>query len=346
MLARLNQWTALLTILVMVAGRASAIEPIRAGQESFISRAIFVNSRLWLLTDGGGLSSIAEGSDRQVNIPLSEPAFDLWIQDGDPAVLTGDRQDGRNWTVRKWSQGAWIDIARVATEGEQFVGAGSAAGAITLLTSGRLIDIVGGVPRSVSVAWLGEQRFAGISSMVVTRDTVFVGFNIGEWGGGLRRINRRNGHVSTVEENPSGKLCAGLLNTECDPVTGIAAGPGKLGCVAVAIGLVHMMARGSIVEVCGRAVKRLYVKPYQDEAPYSTMPFFGIVSAESKLWAVGIDGIYQLDEGRITQFTALPKFEQIGNASVSFALPHMVLVLTDVNRRRSVSGHVPMMVLR
>jgi len=33
--------------------------------------------------------------------------------------------------------------------------------------------------------------------------------------------------VSAIERNTSGELCGGPLNTECDPVNGIAAEPQK-----------------------------------------------------------------------------------------------------------------------
>jgi hypothetical protein len=237
--SRLIKWATFLSFAIATHGRASAIEPTRAGgQESFISHAIFVNSQLWLLTDTGLLSSITEGSDQQVDIPLSDPAFDMWIQDGDPAVITGDRRGGKFWTLRRWSHSAWTAIAKVATNGDQLVGVGSFEGVVTLLTSRRLIDIVGGDQRSLVVAWPKGQRLAGVSSIYVTRDSVLVGFNIGEWGGGLRRIDRKTGQNSAIERKAPGEPCGGLLNPDCDPVSGIATEPWKVGCASWS-GLLH-----------------------------------------------------------------------------------------------------------
>jgi hypothetical protein len=147
-----------------------------------------VNTQLWLLTDAGLLSSITEGDDSQADIPLPEPALDLRIQGGDPAVLTGDREGGKYWTLRKLSHGAWTAIAKVPTNGDDFVGVGSSDGAVTLLTSRRMIGVAGSHQRSVALKW-PNKRTAGITSVLVTRDSLLVGFNVGEWGGGLRRID-------------------------------------------------------------------------------------------------------------------------------------------------------------
>jgi hypothetical protein len=205
-----------------------------------------------------------------------------------------------------------------------------------------MIDLAGGDQRSVALKW-PNKPLAGIASVTVTPDSLLVGFNIGEWGGGLRRIDRTSGQISIVESKAPG--CSGLLNTDCDPVNGIAVEPWKESCAAIAIGLVHFMARGSIVEVCGKSVTRLYSNSYGDDH-YSTVPFFGLVAAGADLWGVGIDGLYKIGPDGTTKASALPAFQRIGNVSVSFAMPHLVLVLTDVNQRRSVSGSTPMLVPR
>jgi hypothetical protein len=192
--------------------------------------------------------------------------------------------------------------------------------------------------------------------VLVTTDHVFVGYNAGEWGGGLRRIDRRTGHVEVVARNVSGELCGGPLNTGCDPVNGIVTEPWKPECVVVAVGLVHMSPHGRLVQVCGPSVQRLLVRPYGDESPrdptnkddepFSTVAFFGLARAGDVLWAVGIDGLYQVGVRGAVKQRPLPAFTNVGGVEVSFAIPHMVLVLTRVNQRRSASGNVPMLVPR
>ncbi|TGX44278.1 hypothetical protein E5A74_05610 [Sphingomonas naasensis] len=122
-----------------------------------------------------------------------------------------------------------------------------------------------------------------------------------------------------------------------------------------AIGLVHMMSHGRVVTVCNGRVQRLYFKPFEPQPPYgrlddgepaSTVAFFGLARAADAVWAVGIDGLYRFDGTLPPRFRPLPKFEDRDGYSVSFDIPGIALVLTDVNQRRSLSGAVPLLVAR
>ena len=55
-----------------------AMEPKRPGQENSLSRAVFSEGRLWLLSDAGELSSLKEGEKKRIGVDLPEPALDLW----------------------------------------------------------------------------------------------------------------------------------------------------------------------------------------------------------------------------------------------------------------------------
>lgn len=361
MLQRLIRLLAAFSMVILTGSAAVGQEPRRPGQETFISRAVFADGRLWLLSDAGNLWSIAEGKDVPVAIDLPEPARDLWIEDGQPAVATCDRDDCREWTLRSRRRNdEWTVKARVATEGDALVTATSAGSATLLLTTRRLIDLA--ADRQNVIAFSQPLRRRPIATTHVTPTSIFVGFNAGEWGGGLQRIDRRTGDVVAIESNESGDLCGGPLNTDCDPVNGIAAIPWNPDCVAAAIGLVHFVPHGRIVEVCDSRVRRLYVKPHplhprlqppprddtghRDREPYPSVAFFGLVRQNDALWAVGIDGVYQIGPNGIARFEALPAFKSVGNFGVSFDLPRMVLVLTTINRRLSISGSVPMLVPR
>jgi hypothetical protein len=218
-------------------------------------------------------------------------------------------------------------------------------GIATLLTQRRIIEIVG--DSQTATALLQPLRTRPIASVHVAPASIFIGFNAGEWGGGLQRIDRKTGEVWAIERNTSGELCGGPLNTECDPVNDIAAEPWKPECIAVAVGLVHFAPHGRIVEVCGDIVRRLYVKPHgkqppenevtrKYDEPFSTVAFFGLKRRAETLWAVGMDGIYQIGPRGVTQSAPLPKFKQVGGLSVSFDLPDVVVVLTDINQRLSI----------
>ena len=343
----------LLGLITIMPACASAIEPERPGQESFLTRAVFADGRLWVLSDAGDISSVTEGRDARDAETLPEKATDLCVRDGHPVVIAGANGNDSAWTLRQRAEGAWSVVAMVPTEGDGLLAMDCAADRVTLLTTRRLIDLDG--YRQSAVTLSGQLRQGFIISTYGTPDQLFVGFNAGEWGGGLRRIDRRSGNITVIERNSTGELCGGPLNASCDPVNGIGAEPWNPNCVVAAVGLVHFQPRGRVVEVCGDWVKRLYYKPYgdsrsagrsKDDEPFSTVAFFGLARDGGTVWAAGIDGIYRIGPGGTADVIPLPHFKNIGGISISFDLPHFVLVLTNVNQRRSISGGVPLLVPR
>lgn len=318
-----------------------------------ISRAVFAARRLWLLQDDGSLTSLApEDSKAQ---PASTPGKVVEICKS-AGRLTGLIEQQGKWSLQARSGDGWNAVASVPTQGDTFVALDceDAVGPITVVTNRRLVELRDGRVNSINLRQPLQEPLVMGTTLGVP-DAVWVGFNVGEWGGGLRRISRSDGTVQTVESNRSGELCGGPLNTGCDPVNGIIGAPWNSSCVVAAIGLVHMMSHGRIVQVCGNNVRRLYYKPLDPQPPRnkldegepaSTVAFFGLTRSGSAWWAVGIDGLYRFDGAHQPEFSLLPKFENKGGYWVSFAVPGIALVLTDVNQRRSMSGSVPIMAAR
>jgi hypothetical protein len=123
--------------------------------------------------------------------------------------------------------------------------------------------------------------------------------------------------------------------------------------VAAAIGLVHFIPHGRIVEICGDEVQRVYFKRYSEpnkndppDEPLETIAFFGLARAENSVLAMGLDGVYRFDGWDQVSVTPLPSFRSIGGVGVSFDLPGIVLVLTRINQRQAMSGNVPLLVPR
>jgi hypothetical protein len=86
--------------------------------------------------------------------------------------------------------------------------------------------------------------------------------------------------------------------------------------------------------------------PQQDRETYPSEAFFGLVRQGNDLWAVGLGGIYRVHKDGVDRALPLPMFKQVGSTSVSFDLPNLVLVVTQINRRYSVSGGAPILVPR
>jgi hypothetical protein len=337
----------------VTAAGAAAAKPAGSDDAWFIKRAVFAEGQLWLLSDTGELSSVDEGARAREVEKLPQAPLDLCLRGGSPMVVTCRDRACATWTLRQRTGGTWPVYADIDTHGDQLASLSCAPDGVTLLTTRRLVEIAGG---KTTVVTLSEQVGLGtVTTLNVDAGQAFAGVNAGEWGGGLWRIDRRTGKVAPIERNATGELCDGPLNTKCDPVNGVEAEPWRPGCIVAAIGLVHFSPHGRLVEICGDEITRLYFKPYGSEPtrrsgksdePFETVAFFGLVRAGPSLWAAGIDGLYRIEKGRVAEVVKLPPFTTVGGIQVSFAVPHLALVLTGINWRRSISMGVPMLVAR
>ena len=170
--------------------------------------------------------------------------------------------------------------------------------------------------------------------------TLLVGFNRGEWCGGLVRVELSTGRAETVELPTLAERAA------CN-VNGLVASPGKPGCFMAAVGVVHLRADGRLVEVCPSEVTIRLSRPYTSGAPAlhdsGTVAFFGLARAGETLIASGHDGLYRVT-GEDVERLDYPAFEDVGGVRVSFDVPGFALVLTSINQRHSLSGAVPLLV--
>jgi hypothetical protein len=316
---------------------------------------LFAEERLWLLSDAGVLYSVREGADAARRENVGEPVLDICLDAGRLTALTGRRGESGLWTVRRHGPGGWERLWPVRG-GDNLIGLNCDQGRLVVVSGQRTSELMGDV--MVETPLSPEIRGGHVATIVHgTRDHLFVGLNAGEWGGGLRRIERRTGRTVTIERNSTGELCDGPLNTDCDPVNAIVDDPWQPDCIVVAIGLVHMAPHGRLTRVCGTRVERLYFRAYdsgwgndsrvgRDGEPFGTVAFFGLLRSDVALLAIGIDGLHRVGRAGDGRVTPLPEFRPVGPFRVSFAIPGVALVLTRVNQRASLSGAVPLIVPR
>lgn len=325
-------------------------------ENSNVSRALFADGRLWLLTDDGGLTSLAAGDRARRLEQPGGPVIDICSGAGGLRALTGDPK-GRGWTLRRWSRGRWLAERRIARQGEALVALSCSGERALLLTREQLIEVDRTGEQVLGLR--GDLRSPRVKAVTLeTPDHLFVGINSGEWGGGLQRIDRRSGRIETIARTPADDACAGPLSTACDPVHAVAPIPWKPSCVAAAIGLVHFLSHGRIAEICDRKVETLFVQAADRHSTdpgtaadvaagrYGAVAFFGLAAVGDSLLAVGQDGLYRIGADGKAGFTRWPRFQEIGGVLVSFALSDAVLVVTTINRRASVSGGAPLLVPR
>lgn len=335
---------------ILLPAAARAVEPERPGQEDFLTTAVYAEDRLYLLSDAGQLFSLTEADHEARREDAGAKVRDICKVDGDLVALTaGATAESvvlRRHTAQGWA--AAVPIAVKKDEGRTLFCEGKSA---MLLTDTRLITVAAG--QTSELALKGDIRW-GLPATLATPDAIYLGINRGEWGGGLQRIDRATGEITQVEDMIPDS-CKGLLNTNCDPVNGLAVLPWRPDCIAAAIGLIHFYGHGRIVTICGDKIERLYVKQFGERSPnknlpedeaYQTIPFYGLMPAGDKLMAVGVDGLYTFDSSGAATFETMPAFKTIGPFHVSFARPDMILVLTSVNSRMSIGGAVPMLVAR
>ena len=125
----------------------------------------------------------------------------------------------------------------------------------------------------------------------------------------------------------------------------------------MAIGLVHFSPHGRIVEICGETSTastsgRLAIPMERGSLKAETNRSRPKHSSDLSVPARNLSR----SESTVSIGSVVPKIllgrlclslnQSIGNIGVSFALPDVVLVLTGINQRRSISGSVPLLVPR
>lgn len=337
----------------------SSGEPAAAGAEEqlapMVVRAVFTDGRLWLLHVGGLLASMRPDDGEPEAVQGAGNVADMCLLSGHLMIVEQDDRS-RRWLTQSRTGSTWRSALAVPTGGETLIAVNCDGERMMPITNRRLIEVAGAETHSTPLSEPFEIMADGppaTSTSHADDNAVWIGFNVGEWGGGLVSINRRTGRVEWIERNHSGEICGGPLNRACDPVNGIVASPWRASCVVAAIGLVHMMSHGRIIQICGTDVQRLYFKPLDPQPPNlildegeppSTVAFYGLARRDDSLWSVGIDGLYRFSGNRVA-FRPLPRFQTRGAYLVSFDIPGVTLVMTGSNQRTAMSGSVPVMAI-
>lgn len=235
-------------------------------------------------------SGARESGDPDLGLFIREGAADarhLWLlgqtglvvqvdrRTGDRRVVARDVTDllaeqGRVWALVTYQRPAWAvrmpgDMAGLQdlTQADaELVSIHSVGEPVALLAMGRDRP---GVLTSESVLTPEEDRWSrtmlaaaipGFASAAHDgQGSVYVGYNLGEWGGGLRRIDLSTGAIQFVSATAAGQ------RLQSAPIIALATYPGRPGCIIVAEGLQHLgLRRGSVSSLCGDQVEEFVVR--------------------------------------------------------------------------------------
>lgn len=325
-----------------------------------IAGGIVFDGKLWLrggIGSGkkfaGGLVSLSLADDsRQMHfergvLDIERVGHDLW-------VMRRASLEAREIVVSVWRKDEFEDLATFSTsEKDVPIALLNSASGPTVLSTQAIRILSADRHQWHQIKLQGKLRggFQETAGLPLGGDSVYVGFNSGEWGGGLQRIELGTGVVTNVERRDTKDLCAGLLNSDCDPVTGVIPDPQNKNCILATVGLIHMFSHGRILRVCGENVSLVFEKSYSVDGFNSdkgkmTEAFFGLVPAASgEFWAITSEAFYRFGaDGTKKDEYALPKLKPVSGIYLNRDLRGVVVVRTDANWAVSVSGYTPLLI--
>ena len=337
------------TLAANLPARAQATEPTQ--HEGYLLGAVFAQGRVWMLSNAGFLSSIEPHGDKRPREGLPERALDLCVSNGQPAVITAGNG---TWNFRRRHDESWTIVATVSDDGDDIKAMHCGNEATLVLTSTRLIELdTKGVARIAKLS--GEPLDVHhVSDMYDEGKSLLLAIDDGEFGGGIRRVDKFTGAVTMLPRvSKDWKLDPRSL--ALIPVHGFTMEPWNSRCVALAAGLAHMfMEQGRIVEVCGDTLRTIYEKPYSTTLSIRklesnldrTVAFYGVTESDGTLWAIGKDDIYRIDaSGKATPY-APPAYTNVDGVDVSFDNPAFVLLVAVFDQGPLTNRALPMLVPR
>lgn len=326
-----------------------------------IAGGVVFDGKLWLRGTVGpgngasaGLVSLNLSNDLR-EVHFTRGVIDIERVGQDLLVMRWPASDAREVVLSIWNKGRFDNFARFSTSSKEMPIAllSGVSGPIVLSTRAiRMFSQDKHEWHKIDLKAKLRGGFQETAASPLRGNSIYVGFNTGEWGGGLQRIDLQTGAVSDIERRDTKELCAGPLNSDCDPVTGVIPDAHNKDCVFAAVGLVHMMSsHGSILRVCGEDVSVVFEKSYTvdgfNNAKWKMAEaFFGLIAAADEgFWAISSEAFYRFGvDGTKKDEYALPKLKSISGIYLSRELPGVIVVRTDANWAVSVSGYTPLVI--
>ncbi len=336
---------ALLLLIVFSPGSATAQDNPSPPSDPVLGarlvEGVATADRLWLRNASGAVVAF-DRSNGERRMVVEQGAADLLRDSGRTLVLQSDSGTPKRFLVRDPE----VDQSLTPALRADALGLLRVGPDWIIVTKDALYRSDGGRWRRQAIEGFG--RHFGVMTMASTPDgSIYIGFNQGEWGGGLWRIapgSVRLAEVRKVDDDP----CDGPLAAECDPITGLVPDVDHAGCLLASIGLSHMLSHGRVMRVCGDEATLVFSRAL-DGPPesigvlsHSTWPLFGLAATPDGWLAITPGKVFVSGGGEVETLD-IPEAEPF--AGIQLSQVGQVLILpTDVNWGMSLSGYTPMLV--
>lgn len=254
--------------------------------------------------------------------------------------------DGQHlWALSKTDEDLWQvadlrDVSRpakpVSLDAPPIALFSTTAGPAILGQTSALLPAVSGW----RTAPLSEKIYDYASTLSLSDNTLYVGYEHGEFGGGLRQINLTSGQVSIIEDTPDPRhtqqLCQGLLNAGCDPVVGLVSDPQQPDCILAGTSLSHLsMHDGVVVKVCGSSLTPVFSREiwtlHKFTSDPDTWPFNTLIPVQKGWIAVGSSRYARADYSTNStkpkiKMSGIPRMDDLGGLQVSKEIDGVIFV--------------------
>lgn len=335
--------------------------PTQAQANQRIKKVFFDSDRLWILALDGSLMTLdLRGGSTEVVAP-DKYVFDIYRNSAKQLYLLAgasiDSPAMRVWqkTGSSWNAGSELQRDRR----DAVLGLKEYRNGLLVLTQHNIYlqdesAKWNTVPVKSDLGGAYQTPFA-----VTENGYIYLGINLGEFGGGLLQVSIATGRVKRLVKKDKPDLCAGPLNPECDPVTGVIKDPANPSCVIASIGLRHFDESGRLIRVCNESISVVFSKSYKEiyseekaktsdekSDEYSTEAIFDLVLGEKDYWAVTGRGVYHFIPGTGPTFHAMPKLRTLSGLNLSDEIPNIIVISTNINWSHSLSGYTPLIAVK
>lgn len=339
-----------------------AVYPPDDSWSEVIDDAVFAHGRLWLLSRERSFTFLAEGSTNREHAGIDGEILAIARKGRDVIVATCAEPRCQRWVVLRFDGSIWQPDAVVPSNGDAFVAMSSNDAETFLLTSCRVVIVSGAGQRSVEIVLprtgatpARPDHYDVRPKILPSGNDLYLGYDQGEWGGGLERIDLKSGRLEVIQDKSfGGPHCMRPLDPDCDPVTDLAAAPWNPACIVATIAQAY--SGGRVLEICGDKVRRLYFarnRFARDEQPgpdgeidFGTVGFSGVLALASTITAIGDEAIYVIDQSGAATELPFADFELVDGVYTDFSQQGFVMALHvystawDEDRRKFLGPYV------